>query len=351
MPTISIIIPIYKVPREYLDQCIENCIDQEYKNIEIILVDDGSPDNSGSICDEYAKEDKRIKVVHKENGGLVSARNAGYKVATGEWLMYLDGDDWIDKNTCKELIEITTKYPDVDIIFWNHVQELGNQSIKGKMEWKCEDEEHLYQNEECKMLALNTLMYTSGIATAYSKLIRSSYAKEKDIFHNPRLKQGSEGVEFSLKAFYYADKALFIKKYYNHYRYNPNSISKKIDERNTIYLKDCFQVMLEEIESFNDKKKFQDALYQRVAYVLIAIALSTYFHPDNNDSLLTKIRKYSSVIKDNKIFRDSVNIASTKGMDKLRIITFTLIRLRMYFMLDAISRLKQYFLKKGKYNY
>ena len=91
---ISVIIPIYKV-EEYLDECIVSVISQTYKNLEIILVDDGSPDNCPAMCDDWANKDKRIRVIHKENGGVASARNAGLKVATGEFIAFIDSDDWV----------------------------------------------------------------------------------------------------------------------------------------------------------------------------------------------------------------------------------------------------------------
>ena len=92
---ISVIVPIYKVEK-YLNKCIDSIINQTYKNLEIILVDDGSPDDCGKICDEYAKKDSRIKVIHKENGGLSSARNSGLDIATGNYIGFVDSDDWID---------------------------------------------------------------------------------------------------------------------------------------------------------------------------------------------------------------------------------------------------------------
>ena len=93
-PLISVIVPIYKVEK-YLKKCVDSIINQTYKNLEIILVDDGSPDNCPKICDEYARQDRRIKVIHKENGGLSDARNAGMKVARGEYISFIDSDDWI----------------------------------------------------------------------------------------------------------------------------------------------------------------------------------------------------------------------------------------------------------------
>lgn len=349
-PLISIIVPCYNVEK-YLRECVEPILHQTYSHWELILIDDGSKDRTPQLCDEYARKDSRIKVIHKENGGLVSARNAGYEVTTGDWLMYLDGDDWIDTDTCEKLVKYLGKYPDVDIVFWKCIQELSSNSIKGKWEWTCREQEHLYVDDECHELARHTLVYKSGIATAYCKLIRADYAKTYGISHDDRLRQGAEGLEFSLRAFYYAKKALYVNEYFNHYRYNPDSISKQVNEKNTAYLIDCFQVIEEDIEKFDEKAIFKASLYQRIVYVLIAIAMSTYFHPANKDSLSAKIKKYSKVIETTSLFKKAVQKAKTTDMDKLRKITFLFIRLRMYFMLQAIASLKQYYLKKGKFNY
>ena len=99
---VSIIIPIYNVEK-YSDECITSVINQTYKNIEIILVDDGSPDNCGKICDNYALKDKRIKVIHEKNGGLSFARNTGLNIATGEYVYFLDSDDYLTDNAIELL--------------------------------------------------------------------------------------------------------------------------------------------------------------------------------------------------------------------------------------------------------
>lgn len=104
-PLISVIVPIYKVEL-YLPKCIDSIINQTYKNLEIILIDDGSPDNCGSICDEYAKTDSRIKVIHKVNGGLSDARNAGLEIATGEWISFVDSDDWLKNNAIEQMLNL-----------------------------------------------------------------------------------------------------------------------------------------------------------------------------------------------------------------------------------------------------
>ena len=101
MPKVSVIVPVYKVEK-YVSKCIESILNQTCTDWELILVDDGSPDASGAICDEYARKDRRIRVIHKENGGVSSARNVGLDNATGEWVTFVDADDWIDMR-CLEL--------------------------------------------------------------------------------------------------------------------------------------------------------------------------------------------------------------------------------------------------------
>lgn len=110
---ISVIIPIYKV-EEYLNRCVDSVVNQTYQNLEIILVDDGSPDNCPKMCDEWASKDNRIKVIHKANGGLSDARNAGIDEMSGEYVFFVDSDDWIHKDMLKILMTFQKKY-DVDI--------------------------------------------------------------------------------------------------------------------------------------------------------------------------------------------------------------------------------------------
>lgn len=122
---ISIVVPVYKVENE-IDRCVKSLLSQTYTNIEIILVDDGSPDNCPKICDEYAKKDGRVSVVHKQNGGLSDARNAGLKVANGKYILYVDSDDYIDLDTCQRFIDAVGGEEDIDIIVGNAIMHKEN---------------------------------------------------------------------------------------------------------------------------------------------------------------------------------------------------------------------------------
>lgn len=108
-PLISVIVPVYKVER-YLPKCVESILNQTYRNLEVILVDDGSPDGCGAICDGFAEQDSRVRVIHKKNGGLSDARNAGLEIAQGEFIAFADSDDWLEPEAYEALLGLSQKY-------------------------------------------------------------------------------------------------------------------------------------------------------------------------------------------------------------------------------------------------
>ena len=133
-PLISIIIPVYNVEK-YLDECMESVLNQTYSNLEVVLVDDGSKDKSPDMCDEYAKKDTRVQVIHKENGGPMSACIAGIEKSNGEYLAFMDSDDWIDLTMMAELVKETTGNSR-EMICSNYVIEKTSGSIKIKQSMK-----------------------------------------------------------------------------------------------------------------------------------------------------------------------------------------------------------------------
>ena len=129
MNKISIIIPVYNVEL-YLRECLDSIINQTYNNLEIILIDDGSPDNCGAICDEYAEKDTRIIVIHKENEGVSAARNDGLEMVTGDWFTFVDSDDWIEPDYCENFIQFASNHQANMIFFGGIIYENGgNESV------------------------------------------------------------------------------------------------------------------------------------------------------------------------------------------------------------------------------
>ena len=164
---ISIIIPVYNVEL-YLDKCLQSVVNQTYRNIEIILIDDGASDNSGIICDRWQKKDSRIKVIHKTNGGLSSARNVGIEHANGEYLMFIDSDDIVSDELCRILIEMM-KNNDADISICN-----AKHIFDDVVSFKSTGKLHFYNRNN----AICELWYQkSFLPSAWGKLYKENYLK------------------------------------------------------------------------------------------------------------------------------------------------------------------------------
>ena len=148
-PLISVIVPIYNIA-PYLERCIESIINQTYRKLQIILVDDGSTDASSQICDRYAKQDKRIEVIHKANGGLVSARKAGIQAADGIYAAYVDGDDWIEADMYECLLQ-EMLCADADMVETDHFREMDGEGIlmKSKLPYGCYEADKLFAEMLC----------------------------------------------------------------------------------------------------------------------------------------------------------------------------------------------------------
>ena len=171
---ISVIVPIYNVEK-YLAECIDSIIGQTYKNIEIILVDDCSKDSSGKIADEYAIKDDRIKVIHKPNGGLSDARNAGMEIATGDYLMFVDSDDYLFPNSCEVLLNKIQK-EDADYVIGNYI----NCDEDGTL-W----EKPVFNKDKYKTFKLDIKDYTDSFyimnSSACNKIFRHEFIKKLDL--------------------------------------------------------------------------------------------------------------------------------------------------------------------------
>lgn len=171
MPKVSIIVPIYKT-EQYINRCVDSILSQTFSDIEVILVDDGSPDKCPEICDEAAEKDKRIKVIHKENGGLSSARNAGTAYANGEFIFYLDGDDYLEKNAVEHLLEIQKAY-NADVVVGNYTYTYSDHEDAAAT---CYPDLKILNRSE----AMGLLMEGKIQTFAWGKLIRSDIAKKEN---------------------------------------------------------------------------------------------------------------------------------------------------------------------------
>ncbi len=182
-PLISIIVPIYKV-EQYLDECIETLVNQTYNNLEIILVDDGSPDNCPRMCDDWAKKDNRIKVIHKKNGGLSAARNTGLDIAKGEYIGFVDSDDFVDKRMYEILIDKLIK-SNKKIAYCEPHLFFEDGTIK---ELREKGEGRLLDIRE----SLDAFFYRKMFFSVWSKLYK------REVFENIRFPEGETNEDYPI---------------------------------------------------------------------------------------------------------------------------------------------------------
>lgn len=212
---VSIIVPVYKVERE-LDRCVQSLFKQTYKNLEIILVDDGSPDKCPELCENYAEMDKRVKVIHKENGGLSDARNAGLKQATGEYILYVDSDDYIDLDTCERFIKAASNQK-IDIIVGNAIME--NPDGKEMMIHSATPSGITYTAKQFIMSAVKAYQW---YAPAWLNMYRRDFLLDNQLY----FKKGIyfEDVQMLPRVFLRAKKITCIDGTFYHYIIRENSI-------------------------------------------------------------------------------------------------------------------------------
>ena len=284
-PIVSIIVPTYNC-KEYAKVCIEHILNQTYPYWELFLVNGASTDGTTELCDNFANQDNRITSIH-DIDGLVQARNVGFEHATGDWIMYIDGDDWIDMDTLEKLIDSTQRYENLEVVFFNYVQDFNGEKIQ-KWKWECKEKEYLYKDGDCMTLSNHTLFYKSGISEAYNKIVRTDFARKHLLYHNKKLRQGVEGTEYTLRVFRNATRVLYVNEDFYHYRYNINSLGHKIDEKDAKYISEGFLEIYRYIENLpiEYQNNFKKALYERSLYALIAKAMSTYFNPFNKENIL-----------------------------------------------------------------
>ncbi len=259
---VSVIVPIYKV-EAYLQQCVDSLLAQTYKNLEIILVDDGSPDRCGEICDAYAAQDPRVKVVHKPNGGLSDARNAGLAVSSGEYVLFIDSDDYVDSAMVARLYDACQENAaDIAVCYFDKVTD-AQEAADGAAG---SDRPELLSGKE----VISRIYRGEGSQIAFvawNKLYRKKLFTENKISYPVGKYYEDEYVTHKL--LYFSRKVALVKDALYHYRIRANSImTTTLDQKRCINNLDA---KLEAVRFFHEK---QDApLFQMAFYSFCRSAL------------------------------------------------------------------------------
>lgn len=242
-PLITVIVPVYN-SEKYLCQCVDSILNQTYINLEVILVDDGSPDKCGELCDQYAAKDSRIKVIHKQNGGVSSARNAALDIATGEYITFVDSDDYLCSSLYEKAVAaIHTYHPDIIDFGINFVDQEGNLRRK----WQHSQPkgtlfDHTYIAENIIPELVHVKPQTDAYISAWvwNKLFHSTVINQFAIRFDNNIKIWEDGI-FTIEVIKYANSLISLCGEYYNYRDTQNSLSEHHDEKIFTYAETIYE--------------------------------------------------------------------------------------------------------------
>lgn len=290
---ISVIVPCYNV-EQYLPRCIDSILKQTYKNLEVWLVDDGSPDRCGEICDEYAKTDSRIKVIHKKNGGLSDARNAALDIAKGEYIVFVDSDDYIAPNHIRGLYDLLTEY---------HADIAVNPPcvfLQGNMPRPCGDDKiYIFSGHE----AFQNMFYQKQIETsAWGKMYK------RELFEGIRYPYGLyfEDNPTTYKLLLKSNRVVFQNRQSYFYLIRSNSIEgatfskKKLDDSLKI---------IDVLESDKELFVFSKALHCKIVSFAFHILFQMPIGMEERRIFISKIKQYRLEVLFNGKARSKTRIA------------------------------------------
>ena len=274
-PLISIIVPVYNVEK-YLEQCIESIINQTYTNLEIILLNDGSKDSSGAICDRYAEKDSRILVVHKNNEGLAQTRNLGIELAKGEYVMFVDSDDWVDNDICQTLMDAIYTY-NVESSMCSYMKEYSGESIPKILH----NQDTVFDGNKFRLRICgpkNEELKQPENLDCYSTVWGKIYpacAVKKYKFTDLKEIGTAEDMLFNLHIFSDIDSMVYVNKNLYHYRKNVStSITSVYKAKLQEQWENLYSKMTHIINSEQLGDEFRVSLDNRIALNTLGLGLN-----------------------------------------------------------------------------
>ncbi|MFC5684431.1 glycosyltransferase family 2 protein [Flavobacterium sp. MAHUQ-51] len=296
--SISIIIPVYNVSA-YLRQCLDSVINQTYTELEIIIVNDGSTDDSLNICQEYQLIDNRIQLINQQNAGLSAARNTGIDYVQGDYILFVDSDDWIDLNTCQLLVD-NVKSTNADVVLFSYCKEF---SIHSEEKFILEGDVTFNENESRKIyrriigLYEEELTYpenADSIVTAWGKLYKTEIIKSNAIYFTDCKLIGTEDMLFNVYYFLHVKSIVNIHLCLYHYRKNnQNSLTSVYKSNLMIQWGELYDRVEQFIENKELDATFQKAFQNRISLGIIGLGINELYA---KTSLLEKYSKLKKIL-------------------------------------------------------
>lgn len=320
MAEISFIIPVYCVEK-YIHNCLDSVLNQTFTDFEVVIVDDGSPDNCPAIVDEYAQKDSRIKVIHKKNGGVSAARNDGINAASGKWAYFVDSDDWLELDAAEKLHRRAME-TGADCVMSDPFVRYSNRTVRGFMFSKefCTEDRTIIEGVQKFMLChkynpYHSTQTTVGVAAPWCKFVRMDLIKENKVYFDPYVMGRFDDGLWSLYMLDHVKKFAYLAQPTYNYRIIGTSICYSFKPNAMQILERGFEKTAEFIQVTGKDESFLKASYGRICRYL-ALQLSQYFFAEANPKSEKEASKELSELIRRDPYRTAIRNVDLKMLDK-----------------------------------
>lgn len=328
MNKITIVVPIYNIDTKHLKQCINSLLNQTLKEIEIILVDDGSTSDNALICDQYSNLESRIKVIHKKNKGVSSARNEGIKQSTTDYIMFVDGDDWLDAECCEKVYNYIIQNPKIELVCYSYYKNYSDREEKinifsSKKLIDCKKKETNYY--DMKILG-------STCMKLYSKKIFAEKYFNEDLVNG-------EDVEFNFRIFKNIGYIFGTNENFYHYRIQDSSSVRKYNEHMISNYEETLKSMKSNLNNDNNEMRI-NAYYSFGAISYLMICMNAIFTKENKKTYIQKVRQLKELSKKAN-YREILRNSNRVKLPFTRKLPLILAKYHMYCGLNLMIKVKK----------
>lgn len=336
-PEFSVIVPIYNA-EHFMDKCVESLVNQTYSNIEILLIDDGSTDNSYQKCEKWATKDNRIKIFHESNQGVSSARNLGIQMSTGNRIVFVDSDDWLDLNTFKFVMDNYEKY---DLVIWNCVDCIDNKMTMSHFTHDVYIADSQEKLDEMKKNGFagedeNGIPFNFGLKNIWNRIIKRSILVDNNLYFDTKLKN-HEDFLFAFLTYEYVKNVVIIDKPFYFRLVRNNSLSHAFNPLIYENNKNAYRKMEEYISRYHSNDNwYLNSAKQYYTGWFIQILVKYYFHKKSGMSFIQAYNKTKELINEMP-YKNSFDYKLNHTSTKKKILCF-LAKNKMIFTISLICK-------------
>ncbi|MDO5131606.1 MAG: glycosyltransferase [Eubacteriales bacterium] len=342
-PFLTIIVPVYGIREEYLRQCIESLLAQEREDFRVLLIDDGSPDRCGVICDEYAEKDSRLTVIHQENQGVSAARNNCLRVTDTEWVAFVDADDWVERDYVTALYgELNGSARDADVLLLDYTRELRNSSEVRILEMP--EGEVSGENLEAVRKSTYYKLQLRGRDSAYdmvvlwNKVYSRRFLRELDVWFVPEARKGQDRL-FNADVLLGARRIRYLHRSLYHYRCLEESRTNRYDPDVPALTRIELKSLRRIVRRHGLEEQTREYLRYRISTRLYACMRLYCFHENNPAPRREKLRQAARLAA-SKPFADAVRSVDLRLLNRQERLFVRCVRKKQFGLLYLLVRVK-----------